>query len=134
MIKAFRLDGHVVLEVATSSDFDDALKLSTQSHSIVLETLPVRNGFSRYWLPKPSEGRFGAFLGVVFRSWPRRRGERRVLAEIRKLNGNRFCCKSDGRQINFNAPSDPVAKVRCGLHAGTYDWPPPSCLRDNSTD
>jgi hypothetical protein len=127
MIQAFRFGGKIVLKVQSASTFETALLASTSFHSIGLVTLSVRAGFSRYRLARQDEGRFSQYLGVVFRRWPRHEHEHRVRAEIRKLNGNLFFCKSTGRQINLTAPSDAAAKVRCGLHAGTHNWTSPSC-------
>lgn len=128
MIQAFRVKGQLVLEVADSSIFEAALLASTSVHNIVLAKLPpVRAGFSRYCLSHPSEGRFSEYLAVAFRRWPRRRGESRVLVQLRKMSGSVFSCKSTERQLNLHAPYDAAAKVRCGLHAGTYDWQVASC-------
>jgi hypothetical protein len=126
MIQAFRHNNHVVLEVESESNFEVALIKSTDQHRIELtKQLVTRSGVSRYHLTKPNEGRFSTYLGVVFRRWPRRQAERRVHVELRKMNGTWFRCESTGRQVILQAPSNAVAKVRCGLHAGTYNWRKP---------
>ena len=128
MIQAYRVDGQVELEVESPSAFETALLASTSCHGIGIAKRPAMNGgFARYRLSKPDEGRFSAYLCVVFRRWPRHQHEGRVRAELRKMRGDVFCCKSTERQVNLNAPYDSAAKVRCGLHAGTHNWLNPLC-------
>lgn len=128
MIRAFRFDRQIVLEVESSSVFEEALLASASLHGIGLAQLPAEStDCSRYRLSRPNECRFGQYLGVVFRPWPRRKNEHRVLAELRRMDGNSFVCKNTERRINLKAPYDSAAKVRCGLHAGTYGWRSPEC-------
>jgi hypothetical protein len=128
MISAYRFKGQVVLQVESGSGFEAALLSSTRDYGIQLKPVPTAPaGFSRYALSKPEEGRFGAHLRVVFRRWPRRLVENRVRAELRRMDGALFCCRSTARQVHLTAPHNDVARVRCGLHAGTFGWVSPSC-------
>lgn len=124
MIETFRVKGRIVLAVESGSGSEAALLGVVRENGINLKPQSSSGGVSRYVLTRPEEGRFNEYLRVVFRKWPRAEGNR-VRAELRRMNGDRFCCESDRKGVHLRAPQEQTACVRCALHAGAWAWVEP---------
>jgi hypothetical protein len=73
-------------------------------------------------------------IGVVFRSWPRCRRERRVRAECRRMRGFHSYHHNKDGETNLATARGQDAMVRMGLHTGThYQSGPPSPAAEPET-